>query len=272
MPDSSLRREDGVEGFEPGPPSRRDMGSAQPGWLGVELRARVAGQAGVEVVDIVRRSPASQAGLRPGDTILQVDGQGVSDAVTLVRRIRMTRPGTRLSLGVFQAGLMRLVAIRVEAAPSPDELLERRFVGRSAPPLDGLTVVSGDTHASWPALRGQLVVLEFWSPWCGVCRLMHDRLNEWQTQWAMYGVQVIGIAPLGPEAARGFATRFGMGYSVAADETESVFRSYDVFAVPSLFLVDRGGTIVDATTGYSSKRLASMERKLVDLVGKPKPP
>ncbi|HEY5955404.1 MAG TPA: TlpA disulfide reductase family protein, partial [Polyangiaceae bacterium] len=81
------------------------------------------------------------------------------------------------------------------------------------------------------------------------------------------GVRVIGIASVSPEEARRFAQRFGMGYSIAADTTESVFRSYDVFAVPSLFLVDRRGTVADATTGYSTKRLASMERKLIALIG-----
>lgn len=269
MPDPALARSHGEseDGFGPRPPNRASLEPLQPGWLGVELQAAREGQMGVQVVDIVRRSPASDAGLQAGDAVVQVDGEAISDPVSLVRRIRKTRPGTRLSLGVARRGSLRLVAIVVEATPNPDELLERRFVGTSAPSLEGLKVVSGEVVANWTALRGQLVVLEFWAPWCGVCRLMHARLNEWQSQWAMYGVRVLGIAALGPDEARHYATRFQMGYSIAADEEESVFRSYDVFAVPSLFLVDRAGKIVDATTGYSSQRLARMEKKLIDLVG-----
>ncbi len=266
QPEFSLGNADGTDtAIRAHPPSRSDLEPVRPGWLGVELQASPTG-AGVAVADVVRRSPASQAGLASGDVIVQIDGQVISDPVTLVRRIRSTSPGTKLSVGVRRSGKLSRVAVRVEPSPSADELLERRFVGFAAPPIDGLTSVSGDVAPSWASLRGELVVLEFWAPWCGVCRLTHDRLNEWHTQWAMYGVKILGIAALAPEEARLFAARFGMGYAILADPAESVFRSYDVVAVPSLFLVDRRGNIVDASTGYSSQRLARMEKRLASLV------
>lgn len=240
----------------------------EPGWLGVELAPPPDAQSGAQVVGIVRRSPAASAGLAVGDLIVQLDATSVSEPVALIRRIRASRPGQTVSLGVKRGEALQLrqLTVQLEPAPSPDELLERRFVGTSAPSLDSVVVVSGDLDARWTALRGQLVLLEFWSPWCGVCQLMHQRLNEWQSQWSMHGVKVIGIAALGPDAARAYAARFAMSYAVASDETEAAFRSYDVFAVPSLFLVDRRGTIVDASTGYSSRRLALLEKKLIALL------
>lgn len=269
MPDPSLRKGNSDEDTD-GPnerPSRANMDPLEPGWLGVELAARGEGKAGALVVDVVRRSPAAAVGLAAGDVILQFEGQAVSDPLSFIRKVRANHPGSKASLGILRSGQTRLVVVEFAATPTPDELLERRFVGAPAPPLDRLTMVVGDAKANWTALRGQLVILEFSSPWCGVCQLMHQRMNEWQAQWAPHGVTVIGIAPLGPDAARSYATRFGIGFSVAADEAEDTFRSYDVFAVPSLFLVDRRGTIVDATTGYSSVRLAQMEKKLISLIG-----
>lgn len=238
----------------------------EPGWLGVELASPRDAQSGAEIVSVVRRSPAASAGLEVGDVIVRLDDAAVPEPVSLIRRIRANKPGQKVSLGIKRAAQLRELSVSLEPAPSPDELLERRFVGVSAPSIDGVVVVSGDVDARWAALRGQLVLLEFWSPWCAVCQLMHQRLNEWQSQWAMHGVQVIGIAALEPDAARAYATRFAMGYAIASDETEATFRSYDVFAVPSLFLVDRRGTIVDASTGYSSKRLALLEKKLMSLL------
>jgi thiol-disulfide isomerase/thioredoxin len=238
----------------------------EPGWLGVELAPPRDSQSGAQVVGVVRRSPAAGAGLVVGDIIVRLDNTAVSEPVSLIRRIRASNPGQRVSLGIKRAEQLRELSVPLESAPSPDELLERRFVGASAPSIDSVVVVSGDLDARWAALRGQLVLLEFWSPWCVVCQVMHQRLNEWQSQWAMHGVQVIGIAAIEPDAARAYATRFAMGYAVASDETEATFRSYDVSAVPSLFLVDRRGTIVDASTGYSSTRLAMLEKKLISLL------
>lgn len=245
---------------------RATLGEA--GWLGVELAPPQNSGSGAQVVGVVRRSPAASAGLAVGDLIVQLDAASVAEPVSLIRRIRASKPGQRVSLGVKRGEPLqqRQITVQLEPAPSPDELLERRFVGTSAPSLDSVVVVSGNLDARWTALRGQLVLLEFWSPWCGVCQLMHQRLNEWQSQWSSHGVQVIGIAALGPDAARAYATRFAMSYAIASDETEATFHSYDVFAVPSLFLVDRRGTIVDASTGYSSKRLALLEKKLISLL------
>jgi peroxiredoxin len=83
----------------------------------------------------------------------------------------------------------------------------------------------------------------------------------------MHGVKILGIVALAPEQAHQFAVRWGMGYDVLADPAESVFRAFDVFAVPSLFLVDRRGNVIDAATGYSSIRLAHMEKQLAALIG-----
>lgn len=254
-----------AQGQQPSRPTPSDAG-----WLGVKLGTASGESAasGARVVEVVRRSPAAAAGLAAGDIIVELDGDAISSPKSLISRIRTLAARTEISVGILRDQERRQFSIRLDAAPNPDELLERRFVGALAPSLDNVVVVSGDLQARWTALRGQVVLLEFWSPWCGVCQLMHQRLNEWQSQWAMHGVKVIGIAALGPDATRAYAARFGIAYAVASDEEEITFRSYAVFAVPSLFLVDRRGVIVDASTGYSSSRLAVMEKKLISLLGR----
>src|SRR5512146_1113803 len=76
--------------------------------------------------------------------------------------------------------------------------LSRLFVGRPAPALDSLVTVGGQPTPTWPAMRGRVVVLDFWSPWCGVCHLVADDLNEWQQEFGAR-IQVIGIATGSPQ-------------------------------------------------------------------------
>ncbi len=86
-------------------------GPAQP-FLGVTLGetidpflARVYGiPTGVPVVSVVPGGPADQAGIRPGDIIIQAEGQRVETASQLVEVIRSKRPGDKLELRVWRRG------------------------------------------------------------------------------------------------------------------------------------------------------------------------
>jgi S1-C subfamily serine protease len=85
------------------------------GWLGVRLDPVSGDQklptnssqapaetTGAMVVDFVNfgRSPARAAGLRRGDTITGVDGDGIQDHRELITRIAAAQPNTKVRLQV----------------------------------------------------------------------------------------------------------------------------------------------------------------------------
>ena len=56
-------------------------------------------------------------------------------------------------------------------------------MGQPAPPLSlGRTIPAG-MSATWTALRGKPVVIEFWVTWCGMCVAEIPRLNELVTKF-----------------------------------------------------------------------------------------
>ncbi len=59
---------------------------------------------GVEVIEVVESSPAAQAGLRPGDLILEVDGRAVEDATDLQRMMVAELIGREVSVLAWRAG------------------------------------------------------------------------------------------------------------------------------------------------------------------------
>jgi len=67
-------------------------------WLGVMLRP--ADDQGIEVEQVVRNSPASEAGLRSGDRIIKVDDQEVTDASSFVDCVEDKGPGDEMQLSI----------------------------------------------------------------------------------------------------------------------------------------------------------------------------
>jgi S1-C subfamily serine protease len=67
---------------------------------------------GIEILTVVGGSPAAQAGLRPEDLLLDVDGVPVSDVGDLQRLMTGERVDRTVSLGVFRNGRRETVDVR----------------------------------------------------------------------------------------------------------------------------------------------------------------
>jgi serine protease Do len=96
------------------------------GWLGVGLgeltpeRAKalkLTSEAGVEVTHIDENSPASRAGLKEGDVILEIDGQKVTGGEEFARTIGESTPGSKVGLGVWRGGSKQSLTATLESRP-----------------------------------------------------------------------------------------------------------------------------------------------------------
>ncbi len=99
-------------------PQLRERGRVTRGFLGiatmpvppeVEREAKLGSRDGALVAEVQPRSPAAQAGIKPGDVIVQYQGHEVHQPQDLSRRVAGTPPGTRAKLEVVSAGTKRTV-------------------------------------------------------------------------------------------------------------------------------------------------------------------
>lgn len=238
---------------------------ANHGWIGIRVEAMQNGIGGVLVTSTVPRSPAAMGGIRAGDHLMSAEGHALDNPEQFVKLIRSRRPGSRLSLVGSRGSEPRSFELTIEKLPDENGVLEKTFLDLPAPALDGLASLSGEAAPSWSSLRGRIVVLDFWAPWCGVCHLISPELNRWQTRFGERLV-VIGIAPGSVPQIAQSAPRFHMQYRVLADPGERVVRAFDAFAVPLVLIVDGDGVVRAVSLGYSSQQLNKMERLVEKLL------
>ena len=105
----------------------REKGSVTRGWIGVQIQPvtpdiaeglglKKAG--GALVSEPQANSPAAKAGIESGDVITAVDGNAVTDARDLARRIGTMAPGTSVKLTVMHQGQEKALSLTLGTLPN----------------------------------------------------------------------------------------------------------------------------------------------------------
>jgi hypothetical protein len=84
---------------------------------------------GVRVTRVAPQSPAAQAGIKPGDTILEVNGNSVQSPQQLVSKVRETEPGQTAEFAVLRGGREIAVPVRVSTREQALTAEQRRDEG-----------------------------------------------------------------------------------------------------------------------------------------------
>ncbi len=168
---------------------------------------------------------------------------GVAAAVGL--SMRLTRPRTAT----------------VEETPPGEKLTLRFFRDPSPVPtvamhdLDGRPIAAGD-------FRGKVVIINFWATWCPPCRAEIPDLVALQSK---YGdrLQIIGISQDegGLDVVRRYATAQRMNYPIVMMTPELDKAFPGISALPTSFMIDREGRIVQRHVGMLNPAMTEQETR-----------
>jgi serine protease Do len=104
---------------------------------------------GVLIGDVTAKGPAAQAGVKPGDVVIKMNGQPVADASSLRLRVSQTDPGTTVPLTVLRDG--NPVNLSVKLGELPGDHDKTADNGSAQGTLQGLQV-----EPLTPAMRQQM--------------------------------------------------------------------------------------------------------------------
>ncbi len=86
--------------------------------LSDEMKEIAGTDEGVLINELVDDSPASDAGLLPGDVIIEVDGKPVTEPERFVEMVRQRKPGDRVFLTYYRMGRRRRVTVTLGERPT----------------------------------------------------------------------------------------------------------------------------------------------------------
>jgi peroxiredoxin len=131
--------------------------------------------------------------------------------------------------------------------------LQNRNDRRPAP--DFLLMDSTGKQARLSDYRGKVVLLNFWSTWCGPCKAEIPWFAEFERKYKASGSAVLGVSmdDDGWKSVRPFMAAMKMNYRVMLGDDTTTSKYGGIDSLPDTLLIDRQGRIAVRRLGLTAK-------------------
>lgn len=111
------------------------------------------------------------------------------------------------------------------------------------------------------AFKGKYVLIDFWASWCGPCRKAIPEIKELYSKYKGSGLEVLSVSVDTDNAAwRKAMSEENMPWpQVLSPDKNKTMATFMIIGIPTLYLIDREGKIVEKYTGFSAKLKTQLE-------------
>jgi len=115
-------------------------------------------------------------------------------------------------------------------------------IGESAPEISAKEWINFKGPVTLGALRGKVVVVEFWASWCGPCMACIPHLNDLQHNYGDKNFQLLSFVEEGHLTMDPFLKNRTVDYPIGLESGS--LPTYGVGAIPEAFVIDPAGKVI----------------------------
>jgi len=120
------------------------------------------------------------------------------------------------------------------------------------------------------ALKGKVVIVDFWASWCGPCKESFPAMNDLFKKYSDRGLVIVAV---NVDEVRADMDEFlktnPARFTVVRDATQKLVEKVNVGTMPSSFILDREGKVRFSHSGFHGEKTRKQyEEEIESLLGK----
>lgn len=115
--------------------------------------------------------------------------------------------------------------------------------------------------------RGKVVYMDFWATWCHPCLKSFPWMAEMETKFSGKNFVIVTVnVDTDTKAAHEFLKKHPLKGQTVFDTGNAIARQFDIRAMPTSFIFNAKGEMVEKYSGFNAKKGKLVEEKISKLL------